>query len=306
LLLPIHMWKVSKNPFIKNFRPLVMAHRGDSANIPENTIQSFEDAYNASVDCIETDIHLTKDKYFIFFHDNKLDRTTNGEGKISDFNLDELKKFDAGYKFEKIEINEHGNEVKTFPFRDKGYKIRAIHEILPMFPIRFNLDIKDSDPAAPDLLANVLHSLKVEDRVIIGSFHQSQIKKFRQSAPDIATSAGPKEVVKFWRKSRKSPKKKATLPNYTAELTTSKDVYEERQIQLFGKPLPYAALQIPEGYYFLRIVSPEFIHFAHYLGIAIHVWTINDAKIMQKLLDWNVDGIFTDTPRTLLDVVKNR
>ncbi len=300
------MWKVSKNPFVKNFRPLVIAHRGDSFNIPENTIQSFEDAYNASVDCIETDIHLTKDKHFIFFHDDRLDRTTNGEGKVSDYTLEELKTFDVGYHFEKMETDEDGNEIKTYPFRDKGFKIYAVHEILPMFPkVRFNLDIKNSDPTAPALLADLLKSLKVEDRVIVGSFHQSQVYKFRKSAPYITTSAGPKEVVKFWRKSRKSPKKKAALPNYMAELSTTMDVYEERQIQIFGKPLPYTALQIPEGYYFLRIVSPDFIHFAHYLGIAIHVWTINDVETMRKLLEWNVDGIFTDNPRALLDIMKS-
>ena len=301
------MWKVSKLPYIKCGRPLVMAHRGDSANIPENTIQAFEDAYNAGVDCVETDVHLTKDKHFIFFHDNRLERTTDGQGKISDFTLEELKNLDAGYNFEKTVKGDDGQEIITYPYRDKGFKIRAVHEILPMFPkIRFNLDIKDSDPAAPALLADLLHSLKVEDRVMVVSFHQSQIQKFRQNAPDIATSAGPKEVAKFWRKSRKSPKKKASLPNYMADLPTTRDIFEERQIQLFGKPLPYAALQIPEGYYFLRIVSPDFIHFAHYLGIAIHVWTINDMKTMRKLLEWNVDGIFTDNPRILLDILKTQ
>lgn len=295
------MWKVSKTPFISNYRPLVMAHRGDSANIPENTVQAFEDAYNSGVDCIETDIHLTKDNHFIFFHDDVLDRTTNGHGQISEYTLDELKELDAGYNFEIV------TDHKTiYPFRDKGFRIHALEEILPMFPeVRFNLDIKDKNPKAPQYLASILADLQVEDRVMVGSFHQSQISTFRELAPAITTSAGPKEVVKFWRKSRKSPKKKKELPNYMEQLNGSPEVFQDRQRMIFGKPLPYYALQIPEGYYFLRLVSPDFIHFAHYLGIAIHVWTINDQPSMKRLLKWNIDGIFTDKPMLLLDVVKN-
>ncbi len=50
-----------QNPICHAKRPMVMAHRGDSANIPENTLESFQDAYKLNVDVIETDVRLTKD-----------------------------------------------------------------------------------------------------------------------------------------------------------------------------------------------------------------------------------------------------
>ena len=53
-----YMWKTHSHPFIRNHRPLIMAHRGDSANIPENTLPAFKDAAKLDVDCLETDVHL--------------------------------------------------------------------------------------------------------------------------------------------------------------------------------------------------------------------------------------------------------
>ena len=78
----------------------------------------------------------------------------------------------------------------------------------------------------------------------------------------------------------------------------------KNQIAVFDKSLPYIVLQIPEGFYFLRMVTPKFIRFAHEMGIAIHVWTINDPVEMRKFLDWHIDGIFTDNPAVFVDVVR--
>ncbi|MCF2139462.1 MAG: glycerophosphodiester phosphodiesterase [Candidatus Lokiarchaeota archaeon] len=302
------MWNLSKNPFIKNYRPLVMAHRGESANIPENTLQAFEDAFNSGVDCIETDIHLTKDNHFVFFHDEKLNRTTNGNGKISKYTLKELKQLDAGYNFIQIE-----NGKITYPYRGKGYRIYAIEEIIPIFPkIRFNIDIKDRNSVAPKLLAKQLREMGVEERVMVGSFHQKQINSFRKVAPEISTSAGPKEVLQFWIKSKNAKSSinsinagydKTEVHNRTYETTDIVEEWEHCQIKFFGKKLPYIALQIPESYSIFQIINPEFIEFAHTVGIAVHVWTINDENTMRKLLDWNVDGIFTDHPKKLLNLI---
>src|SRR6056297_952547 len=94
------MWRRSPILFIKNSNPLVMAHRGDSANVPENTKIAFRDAAELDVDVIETDVHITADKKLVFFHDKKLERTTNGKGKITKKTLEELKSLDMGYKFD--------------------------------------------------------------------------------------------------------------------------------------------------------------------------------------------------------------
>ena len=64
--------------------PRVVAHRGDSANFPENTLEAFLSAYKMGVDVIETDVHLSRDGVLVIWHDPTLDRNTNGTGRIED------------------------------------------------------------------------------------------------------------------------------------------------------------------------------------------------------------------------------
>ena len=288
------MWKIHSHPFIKNNRPIVFAHRGDSAQIPENTMQAFKDAYQMKVDCIETDVHMTKDQNFVHFHDPDLVRTTNGTGEISDYTLAELKVLDAGYKFQ-------SEESEDFPFRDKGLQILSIEEVLPVFPnVRFNIDIKSKNPKAPELLAKKLKELDIEQRVCVGSFHQKQIQLFRNFSSS-ATSAGKKEVVNFLLKFHRWKRRLSKLED-DKRIPKSYEDALEYQKKIFGKTLPYFSLQVPVKMSIIRIVSPRFIEFAHQVGIAVHVWTINEAKEMEKLLQWGADGLFTDKPRVLLEV----
>ena len=280
-----------------------MAHRGDSANIPENTVQSFEDARKLKVDVIETDVHITKDNKFVLFHDKSVERTTNGQGLIADLTLAQLKQLDAGYKFQIP-----GEE--DYPFRGKGFRIHTLEEILPLFPeVRFNIDIKDKSPHVPQLLAELLHNLDVEARVMVGSFHQKQVSNFRKHSTAASTSAGPFEALRFLWKSKRWIRKHLKMSDgdlQEAFLTFPTDLqqHQKNQIEVFGKPLSYVTFQAPEGFYFLRVITPKFIRFAHEMGIAVHVWTINDPLEMQKFLEWHIDGIFTDTPATLISVVK--
>jgi len=286
------MWRRSPVPFLKGKKPLVMAHRGDSVNIPENSLQAYQDAYDLKVDVIETDLRMTKCENIIFFHDAKVDRTTNGKGFVKSHYLDYIKKLDQGYHFKG-----YGDLEGSYPFRGKGLQIQTLEENFVLFPdMRFNLDIKDNDPKAAEVLARKLKELDAEDRVMVGSFHQKIIKKFREcsAAP---TSAGPIEVLRFrdhiskWLKKNKNFK-------------IIEDSRLEQEIAL-GEPLPYFALQIPEKFFFIKTFQgPTFFQVSHMLDIAIHVWTINDPGDMFRLLDWGVDGIFSDNPKLLQEIVE--
>lgn len=287
------MWKTSPLSVLRNFRPLVMAHRGDSAKVPENTLPAFQDAYNLHVDCIETDVRMTQDHQFVFLHDKKLNRTTNITGLVEDFPLAQVQTFDAGFKFK---IKENGKTV--FPYRDKGLKIEKVDDIFPQFPnVRFNMDIKTKHPDAPRLLAEKLQQLHLENRIIVASFHDVQIQRFR-AVSAIPTSASPKEVIHF-RKVAKNWTKHNRFPQEPPNIS-----YEEVQKSIFGYILPFKALQIPEKLV-IRVITPAFIQFAHMVGIAVQVWTINKRDQMEKLLKWGVDGIFSDKPGLLLQVMKD-
>lgn len=286
------MWKKSPVPFLKGKRPLVMAHRGDSFNVPENTLPAYEDAYNLKVDVIETDLRITKDNEIIFFHDAKVNRTTDGQGTVKSHTLFDLKKLNQGYRFEGV------NELKgTYPYRGKGLQIQSLEEILTRFPdIKFNMDIKDRTKNAPEVLARKLKELDAEDRVMVGSFHHKQINRFREMS-GAPTSASPFEVLSFRKKIREWIRK-------NKEFNYNQEIFLEQEI-IMGEALPYFALQIPEKFMLMKSFrDSKFIKVSHMLNIAVHVWTINDPGDMFRLLDWCVDGIFTDKPKMLLEIVE--
>jgi glycerophosphoryl diester phosphodiesterase len=77
--------------------PLIIAHRGDSALRPENTLASFASALEAGADIVELDVQLTRDGHVVVIHDASVDRTTNGTGRLAELTLLELRKLSAGY-----------------------------------------------------------------------------------------------------------------------------------------------------------------------------------------------------------------
>lgn len=77
----------------KDKQVMVVAHRGDWRNAPENSLQAYKQAIEMGVDVIEIDLNITKDGVVVIMHDDNIDRTTDGKGKPSDYTLEELKKF---------------------------------------------------------------------------------------------------------------------------------------------------------------------------------------------------------------------
>ncbi|MDY7028994.1 MAG: glycerophosphodiester phosphodiesterase family protein, partial [Spirochaetota bacterium] len=96
------------HPFLSPF-PVVCAHRGDSAHFPENTLPAFLSAADLQVDCIESDVHLTSDGECVLWHDETVDRMTDGTGLISSYSVSQLKKLDAGYGYR--------DKNGSYPFR---------------------------------------------------------------------------------------------------------------------------------------------------------------------------------------------
>ena len=95
--------RLPKRPFAKDGGPIVLAHRGWRGYYPENTLMSMVWAAGLPIDGLELDIHSTADGELVVIHDETVDRTTNGQGRIQDYSLAELQKLDAGYHFTKDE-----------------------------------------------------------------------------------------------------------------------------------------------------------------------------------------------------------
>lgn len=252
--------------------PRVCAHRGDSHYFPENTIEAFISASRMSIDIIETDVHLTKDNKIVIWHDDTLERNTDGKGRIEDHTLEELLEYDAGYTFTK-------DGGKTFPFRGKGVKIMTLDEALKACPDeRFNIDLKTNDTRIVDEYIKVIRDNKAEDRVCTASFHLNNLKTMRKKAPDMLTSITTVEVA--WLLFRLSVN---ALPKTF-----------KRKI-IFQVPLQQGPV---------RIISEKFIKEMHKRGAIIMVWTINNTAQMDALFDMGVDTIMTDNPRLLIERAK--
>ncbi|UQZ82338.1 Glycerophosphoryl diester phosphodiesterase [Paenibacillus konkukensis] len=119
---------------------IVAGHRGWKSAYPENTLLSFRRALEIGVDMLEFDLRLSKDKAVVIIHDETVDRTTDGTGKVSDYTLAELKRLDAGGWFGK-------------PF--EGLKIPTLEELcelLSSYPdVLLNVEVKPS-PDATDVV----------------------------------------------------------------------------------------------------------------------------------------------------------
>ncbi len=253
--------------------PRIFGHRGNSCDFPENTLPSFQSAIDIGVDVIETDVHLTKDGHFVILHDDFLERTTNGTGKVSNLTLSEIQRFDAGFRF--TPDGEH------YPFRGQGITIPTLREALRAFPNqRFNIDLKDKNPAQAALYCKLLKEEHAVERVLTASEYTANLRAVRKLLPEMATSASMGEVLGVF--------------------------FLYRSSLLFLKKGIHAdAMQVPEFYGTTHIVTKNFVKAMHNIGVRVHVWTINREEDMKRILSLKADAIMSDNPALLKRVMDN-
>jgi glycerophosphoryl diester phosphodiesterase len=179
-------------------RPLVMAHRGASAILPENSLSAFRQAIDDGADLIETDLRFTRDDEIVLIHDDTLDRTVNAQGAVRDYTLAELKQFTLKQPPGRQDVVEH---------------IPTLRELLVMTGknVPLALELKSSLFSQPDyakILIDVLveHGV-LEESAIIG-FDQEQLLAVKKLAPSLAagwitlTNPFPRQPVEllgpFW------------------------------------------------------------------------------------------------------------
>ena len=158
---------------------LIVAHRGSSAITPENTIAAFKQAITDGADAIELDIHLTKDDEVVVIHDSRLNRTTNGKGLVSDYDIAELKSLDAGSRYHQ-------------KFADE--KIPTLADVFSVIrnKIGINIEIKTEPARKQNLLIvdrciELVESFRLIKNVLISSFHHPFIERVKEVDQRIAT-----------------------------------------------------------------------------------------------------------------------
>jgi glycerophosphoryl diester phosphodiesterase len=256
-------------------RPLTIAHRGGALLWPENTIYAFGNALDIGADVFEMDLFITSDGIPVVIHDDTVDRTTNGSGRISDFSLTQLQALDAGYRFNSIDSS------NQFPYRGQGIRIPTLQEVFERFPSTpMIIEIKKDDPTLIRKTGELIQQYNRESLSKVGSFSTKILNDFRTQFPEIETGAGSNEVTIF---------------------------YVLHRLFLSGYVIPVATgFQVPEFQGPLHVANRRFIADAQRKGLRVDAWTINDEVTMNRLLDIGIDGLITDRPDLAQRIIQQR
>jgi glycerophosphoryl diester phosphodiesterase len=245
---------VEQRPFFTGLPTVLnIAHRGASKLAPEHSFAAYELALEQGADVLELDLRLTSDRALVIAHDRTLERTLGVKHAIGELALDELERL-AGDRA---------------PLR--------LDRVLSRFPAaRFNLELKDDDPAAARTLATLLAMHGAQHRVLVASAHGRVLSELRAATQrEVATSASSEEALDY----------------YFCHLL-------ERTC-----PVVYSALQLP-ALGWLGITSERFLRRAHEQGLVVHYWTVDDPAVMRELLQAGADGIMTNRPDVLEPLLK--
>jgi glycerophosphoryl diester phosphodiesterase len=164
---------------------IVAGHRGWKSAYPENTLLAFHKALELGVDMLEFDLRFSKDHVVMVIHDETLERTTNGSGKVSDYNLAELKQMDAGGWFGNVF---EGLKIPTFG--ELCGLLEAYSEVL------LNVEIKPSADAieVADAAIGMLEEYGYLSRCVFTSF-DAEIISYIHDTYHLKTQGFPGEFM---------------------------------------------------------------------------------------------------------------
>lgn len=256
---------------VDTHRPLVIAHQGGDGIWPGETMLAFQNSVDLGVDVLEMDIHITSDGVLVLMHDETVDRTTDGTGEIEAMTLDELKTLDAGYDWTP-------DEGETYPYRGQDLTVATLEEVFAAFPgMCMTIEIKKTNTSMAKPFCDLIREYDMQDKVLVASFHDERLKEFRSECPEVATSSAKNETTVFVLLT------KAFLGG-------------------FYSPKFYS-LQVPEESGGITVMTQSFVRAAQARNLAVEPWTINDAETMRKFIAWGVDGIITDRPDIMMEVL---
>lgn len=300
------------------------AHRGGRDVRPENTLYSYAYAIELGATSIECDMQLTKDGQIVMSHNpilnSDITRDENGnyiENNKYDIRLmtvDELKKFDVGVMDPNCGeyYDLHGKTQFTY-----DAKIPTLEELMQLIQsygdknIVLNIETKSyPDPASAgyknnadpkkfvEVFNNIVKKYDMEDRVVLQSFDWQTLIEMKKLNPNISTSA-------LWQKQPSWGRDSESLRRYEKKKSPWLGGLDIKDYE--GNPVKAAhaiGADIISPYY--TEISKQDVDEAHSLGMKVVPWTVNNEKDMNMLLDMGVDGIISDKPWLLKQVLEKR
>lgn len=257
-------------------------------------------AVAAGVDVLELDVHRSADGVLVCCHDSRVDRTTNGSGRIAELTFAELERLDAAWWFVPGQEVDHDAPARAYLARgrarlDPDYRIPSLEAVLSAFPdVPVNLDVKETAPDVPPYeedLVGLLARFGRRGDVLVGSFHEDAVTRLRKIDPACPTVATPAETVRLWQTAMAA----SGRPGGGAP-----SLGETGEASVAGAAV---AVQVPLRWGGVDLVTAEVVRAVHDAGFALHVWTVNERETAADLVRLGVDGIMSDRPRMLLEVL---
>ncbi len=226
--------------------PLVIAHRGDSSNALENSLESIQRALSLSVDMIEVDIRRSRDNGLYVMHDKLTGRTAGKNIDIERATSD---------KISKIRLR-------------NGEPVPTLSDVLGMVAgtCGLNLEIKSNSSGA--LIAQYLFSSGYQGRILVSSFQEDEVVAARQTMPLLQTS------MIF-------------------------DVFAVHNVPSY-KMRGYNLISLRA-----KMVNERLVDACHEQGLQIYVWTVDEEEEMRKFISWGVDGIYSNKPAVLKNLLQS-
>jgi glycerophosphoryl diester phosphodiesterase len=244
----------------------LQAHRGAAGLAPENTLAAFRMAIELGVDGTELDLQTTKDGVVVAIHDDTVDRTTDGRGRIGDLALDEVKRLDAGGKFGAAF---RGERIPTLREIVELVKASGNERFRLILEIKFAAGREGEPTDLEERVLAVLRETDFLDRVVTQSFHHPSAAKMKRLAPGV-----PAGLLVGQRRQPADP--------VAAVRGHGVDYYA-----------PHHSL-----------VTPDLLRILHDEGIPVVTWTVNDPADMRRLMAMGLgslpgDGMISDFPDRL-------
>ena len=307
------------NPFLKTGETLIVAHGGGQFEFPDNTLEAFYNSYAVDPNVImEMDVNLTKDGVVILSHDRTLDRKSNLQNAtVSEIFYSDLVADEVDFGFENIIVprdngfnvtgelirytNYLGQTVTPLDVRypegvvarhPEKFLVTTLEDMLIAFPnSRFSIEIKQQGELGLEAFRNVVALLEeydALDRSVLVSFHVEVVEAFKDyqqirrevHGDDLYYAPQNNGVALFYFLSRAG-------------------------LSLFHFERP-VLLAIPTSFSVFDLTQRTFMRAAAAHGLAIHYWTINDEDLMRELIAKGADGIMTDRPTLLRQILDEK
>lgn len=279
-----------------NDLPLVMAHGGGRGVYPGNTLSAFEYSYKLGADVLEMDVHMTADKVLVLRHGENetgnIRSMSNCDTVIWDETYDYLyNTCNFGYNFTDQDGNYPYRGLTKEEWIEEKVYMTTLEELFLMFGdnILYTIEIKaDADAwrlETVDELYKLIEKYDLFDNVLAATSFTDISEYMNKTYPEMYLSVSQSEAQSM------------IISSYTFT-------------SVFYKPDGYSALQIPTSFGLpvlgeLNLATKLLVNTAHKQNMAVHYWTINDETTMKKLIELGCDGIITDYPELLIEVIKD-